>query len=106
MAQINYKVEIRFEHILINTTLQLFNKELMGFYPNKDKKECQKKFSKEFKREFCPFLTDIVNEWPRTNNRKTFSFETALWSFYKRMEEYQFKLMKKKFQYSPLKFFY
>ena len=104
--QINFKGEIRFEHILINTTLQLFNKELIGFYPGKIKKEYQKKFSKEFKREFCPFLTDIVIEWPRTDNRKTFSFETALWPFYKRTEEYRFKLMEIKFQYSPMKFFY
>ncbi|KKM89653.1 hypothetical protein LCGC14_1246510 [marine sediment metagenome] len=108
IKQINFIKEIRFEHILINTTLRLFNQELQGFYSKIDlsKKEGKKKFSKEFKREFCPFLTNIVIEWPRTDNRKIFSFETALWPFYKRTEEYQFKLMKKKFQYSPLRFFY
>lgn len=100
--------EIRFEQILINTSLQLFNKELARFYPKIDfsDKEGRKKFSKKFKKEFCPFLTDIVIAWFRTDNRKDFSFETALWSFYKRTEEYRFRLMKKRFQYSAFNFFY
>jgi len=63
-------------------------------------------FSKEFKKEFCPFLTDIIIEWFRADNRNDFSFETALWSFFIRTEEYRFKLDKKKFQYSPFNFFY
>ena len=106
--QINSDNEIRFEQILINTSLQLFNKELARFYPKIDSfnKEGRKKFSKKFKEEFCPFLTDIVIAWFRTDNRKEFSFETALWSFYKRTEEYRLKLMKKRFQYSPINFFY
>ncbi len=88
--------------------MRLFNKKFKSFYPKIDfsKKEGQKKFSKEFKKEFCPFLTDIVTEWFRADNRKTFSFETALWSFFIRTEEYRFKLDKKKFQYSPFNFFY
>jgi hypothetical protein len=79
---INYINEIRFELILVNTSLRLFNKELEKIYPNIDfyKKEGQKKFSKKFKKDFCPFLTDIVIAWFRTDNRKVFSFETALWS--------------------------
>ncbi len=104
---ISYKGDIRFEHILINNSLKLFHNELIKSYSKKnnfDKKG--RKFSQKFKAELCPFLTDIVIKWFSKDERSDFSFETALLPFYKKTEEYKLKLMKKKFQYSPYKFFY
>jgi len=105
---IQYKNEIRFENILINNTLKQFNEEILSLYPRYDfnKKEGIKKFSKQFKREFSPLLTEIVINWFRQDDRKEFSFEKALWPFYSKTEEYRLKLVEKKFKYSPYKFFY
>lgn len=99
---------IYWEHFLINNTLKRFNKEISNHYPQYDftKKEGIKKFSQQFKREFSPLLTEIVIDWFRQDDRKKFSFEKALWPFYTKTEEYRFKLMKKKFRYSPFNTFY